>query len=118
MLEGLTRAVEPASGRCWITDTVSFAQHLSSPRQGGRGSLCPWMWGIYAHWHPCSALVQSLPWPAMCVRLKSWEILEPGSEAPRHFLGTGITGGAGCPSGPACHGEVGVPAGGVTQRSP
>ena len=59
--------------------TVPFAQHLSSPRQGRRGSPCPWMWGIYAHWHPCPALVQSLPWPAMCVRLTSWEILEPGT---------------------------------------
>lgn len=104
MLEGLTGAVEPTSGRCWITDTVPFAQHLSSPHQGRWGSPCPWMWGIYVHWHSCPTLVQSLPWLAMCVRLTSWEILEPGSEVPRHFLGTGIAGGAGCLSGPTCHG--------------
>ena len=35
MLEGLTRALERASGRCWVTDTVPFAQHLSLPGQAG-----------------------------------------------------------------------------------
>lgn len=59
----------------------------------------PWRAAL-THWHHCPTFMQAPPWPESCAQLASWEALEPGSEAPRHFLGTGMTGDTGLPKWP------------------